>query len=76
MGRKNKNKPKKVSAKREKYKKFHKEKPGTVDISMPELTEEQMKQKREDESRIDRFLRYNRNPPAKEVIERRMKDKR
>ena len=63
MGRKkNKNKKKKVSAKKEKYAKFHKEKPGTLDISMPDLNPDQMKQKREDETKIDRFLRFNRNP--------------
>ncbi len=76
MGRKNKNKAKKISAKKEKYAKFHKEKPGTLDVSMPDLSEDQMKQKRDDETKIDKFLRFNRNPPTKEVVERRMKDKR
>ena len=76
MSRKSKNKPKKVSAKTLRYEKFHKEKPANTDISMPELTEEQNKQKLADQDRIDHFLRNNRNPPAKEVNERRMKSKR
>lgn len=76
MGKKNKNKPKKVSVKKERYSKFHKEKPGTLDISMPDLSEEQTKQRKEDEVRIDKFLRFNKNAPAKEVVERRAKSKR
>jgi hypothetical protein len=77
MGRKkNKNKKKKVSAKKEKYVKFRKDKPGTLDISMPDLDSDAMNQKREDETKIEKFLRFNRNRPTKEVVERRMKDKR
>ena len=71
-----KKKEKKVSAKKLKYQKFHKEKPGTLDISMPELEDDAMKQKREDEEKIDKYLRFNRNPPTKEILLRRMKDKR
>ncbi|MBN2567280.1 hypothetical protein JXB02_04310 [Candidatus Woesearchaeota archaeon] len=74
--KKNKKKKKKVSAKKEKYSKFHKEKPGTPDISMPDLTDEQMKAKREDEEFISFALRVNRNPPTKEIVERKMKSKR
>lgn len=76
MSKKNKNKPKKVSAKKERYSKFHKEKPGTLDIKFPDLTEEQQKQKKEDEEKMERFVRFNRNKPAPEIVERRMKDKR
>ena len=76
MSKKSKKKQKKVSAKALRYAKFQKEKPGTVDITMPDLSEEQNKQKQEDQDRIDRFLRYNRNPPTKEVSERRMRSKR
>lgn len=76
MGRKNKNKPKKVSAKKEKYAKFRKEKPASVDITMPELSDEQIRQKREDEEKINRFLRFNRNRPTKEIVKRREKSKR
>jgi len=74
MGRKkNKNKKKKVSAKKEKYAKFHKEKPGTLDISMPDLSVDQVKQKREDETKIDKFLKFNKNRPTKENLKKRKK---
>jgi hypothetical protein len=76
MGKKNKNKPKKVSVKKERYAKFRKDKPGALNISMPDLTEEQMRQKREDELKIDRFTRFNKNPPIKEIVERKAKSKR
>ena len=76
MSKKSKKKQKKVSAKALRYAKFQKEKPGTVDIAMPDLSEEQNKRKQEDQDRIDRFLRYNRNPPTKELSERRMRSKR
>ena len=74
-GKKNKNKKKKVSAKKEKYAKFRKDKPGTLDISMPDLSPEQVKQKREDESKIDRFLKFNKNKPTKEIKDRKLKRK-
>lgn len=69
-------KEKKISAKAAKYAKFQKDKPAAIDFTMPDLNEEQNKQKQLDQDRIDRFLRYNRNPPTKEVSERRMKSKR
>ena len=76
MGKKNKNKKKKVNAKRERYAKFAKEKPAVLSLTMPELTPEQMKLKQEDERKIDFFLGHNRNPPTHEVNERREKSKR
>ncbi len=72
----NKKKVKKVSAKKERYAKFHKEKSGVLDLSMPDLTDEQVQTKREDETKIDRFLRYNRNPPPKTIVPRKAKSKR
>ncbi|MBW2982186.1 hypothetical protein KY343_04875 [Candidatus Woesearchaeota archaeon] len=75
MGKKNK-KAKKVSAKRERYAKFRKEKPASVDITMPDLSDDQIKQKREDEEKINRFLRFNRNRPTGEIVKRREKSKR
>ena len=47
MGRKN--KPKKTSAKKERYMKFRKEKPSVLTINPPDFTEEQMKERRVDE---------------------------
>ena len=76
MGKKNKNKPKKVSVKKERYAKFRKDKPGALNISMPDLTEEQQKQKREDEQKIDKHLRFNKNPKPREIVERKEKSKR
>jgi len=76
MGKKNKNKPKKVSVKKERYAKFRKDKPAALNIAMPDLSEEQAKQKREDESKIDTFLRFTKNPPTKEIVERKAKSKR
>jgi len=73
MGRK---KEKKKNPKRERYLKFRKDKSGTLDISMPDLDDEQMRQKREDEDKINRFLRFSKNPPVKEIVERRAKSKR
>ncbi|MBI2176155.1 hypothetical protein HYU40_02265 [Candidatus Woesearchaeota archaeon] len=76
MSKKSKKKEKKISAKALRYAKFQKEKPGTIDLTMPDLTEEQNKQKQLDQDRIDMFLRRNRNPPTKEISERRMRSKR
>jgi|GEM_PF-1274927 len=71
-----KKKQKKSNPKRERYLKFHKEKSAVMDVSMPELNDDQMRQKREDESKIERYLKFSRNPPSKEIVERRMKSKR
>ena len=67
---------KKPNLKNERYAKFKKEKPAAMDLSFPELTPEERAQKQEDEQKIARFLRFNKNLPAKEVKERRMKSKR
>ena len=74
MGKKE--KVKKVNLKKERYAKFHKEKPAAMDLRMPELTPEQQQQKKDAELALGRFLRFNRNPPPTEVKERRMKSKR
>ena len=76
MGKKKKKKYKKISAKKEKYAKFRKDKPTSIDLTPPDLTPEQMKQKQEDEIKITRFLRYSKNLPTKEIKERKMKSKR
>ena len=49
-----------VNPKKEKYAKFRKEKPSTMDVRMPELTEEQQKQKQMNDQAISNFLRFNR----------------
>ena len=77
MGKKKKKKDKKKpNPKKEKYAKFHREKSSSMDVSMPDLSPELMKQKQDDEQKINRHLRFSRNPPTKEVNPRRMKSKR
>lgn len=71
-----KKKVKKVSVKKERYAKYHREKPSVLNISMPDLDDEQTKQKRVDETKIDKFLRFNRNAPSKEIVQRRVESKR
>jgi uncharacterized protein with WD repeat len=74
MGKKK--KQKKINPKRERYAKFHKEKSAIMDMSMPDLTPEQRQQKRDDEMKLERFVRFSKNPPTKEIVERKMRSKR
>lgn len=74
MGRKD--KPKKISAKKERYMKFRKEKPSVLAISPPEFTEEQIKERRLDDQRISEFWRSYRRPPQRFVSERKARSKR
>jgi hypothetical protein len=64
MGKKKDKKVKKVSAKKEKYAKFKKEKLN-VSLVMPDLDEDQTKQKRFDETKIEKFFKFNRSPPPR-----------
>lgn len=75
MSKKKKEK-KKVSAKREKYAKFKKDKPSNLNFSTPELTPEQQKQKQEDESKIARFLRFSKNRPVLSIKEKKAREKK
>jgi len=74
MGRKD--KPKKISAKKERYMKFRKEKPTMMTIAPPDLTEEQIKERRTDEQHIGEFWRNYRRPPQRFVSERKARSKR
>jgi hypothetical protein len=74
MGKKD--KAKKISVKKERYLKFRKEKPSSMTVAMPDLTENQVQQKRTDQQRIDNFWRYYRRPPPRFVNERKAKSKR
>lgn len=77
MGKKkNKNRAKKVSVKKERYAKFRKEKPTMLTMAPPELTEEQIKERRQDEQRIGEFWRNYRRPPQRFVSERKARSKR
>jgi hypothetical protein len=66
---------KKLSAKKEKYAKFHKEKAPNMNLTSPELTPEQQKQKQQDELKINSFLRYSKNRPTLSIREKRAKGK-
>ena len=78
MGKKkNKNKAKKVSVKKERYSKFRKDKPSAMVFSTPDnLPDEIIQQRRTDEQRINEFWRHYRRPPEKFVRERDAKAKR
>lgn len=69
-------KQKKVSAKKLKYEKFHKEKPSVLDISMPDLSQEEQTHKQVDEGAINMFLRNRVRVPEKHISERKAKSKR
>ncbi len=76
MGKKNKNKKKKVNPKKERYAKYRKDKPSTMTIvETADVTPEMQKQRQEDEFRINKFMRFNRNPDAKELWEKKDKYK-
>jgi|TARA_B100002003_G_C13935347_1_gene454219 hypothetical protein len=67
----NKKKAKKISAKKEKYAKFRKDKPSTMDLTMPDLSTEEAKQKQDDEMSINKFLRFNKNKPVLSLKDKR-----
>jgi hypothetical protein len=76
MGRKNKNKAKKINAKRERYAKFKKDKPGALDVRMPELPDTVMQEARQADDRIIDFWRHRSRVPDREINERKLKSKR
>ena len=77
MGKKkNKNKTKRINPKKERYAKFRKDKPTNMTVAMPDLPEEIVQTRRQDEQRISDFWRHYRRPPEKFVRERDAKSKR
>ena len=77
MGRKkNKNKAKRINPKKERYTKFRKDKPTNMTFTTPDLDEDAVQTKRNDEQRIDQFWRSYRRPPERFVRERDAKAKR
>ncbi len=48
---------KKVSPKKEKYLKFHREKSATLDLTFPDLSDDARKEIRQDEPRVSSALR-------------------
>ena len=74
MGKKD--KPKKVSAKKERYLKFRKEKPTNMTVAMPDLSEEQVASRRNDEQKLSDFWRHYRRPKERFVRERDAVSKR
>jgi hypothetical protein len=75
MGKKNKNKKKKINPKKEKYKKYHGEKAAILDVRMPDLTPDQQKQRQMDEQIVGTFLRRKMNPPVRELKDIKKKRK-
>ena len=74
---KKKDKAKKISAKKERYAKFKKEKPSALIFTPPDdLPEEVIQQRRTDEQRINDFWRHYRRPPQRFVSERKARSKR
>jgi hypothetical protein len=71
-----KDKPKKISVKKERYLKFRKDKPGTMNFTPPELSDQQVQERRNDEQFINQFWRSYRRPPERFVNERKAKSKR
>ena len=76
MGKKNKNKKKEVNAKKVRYTKFRKEKSAELDLKMPELSDDEIKFRRMDDTEVDKFFRFNRNPNTRSVNPRKDKSKR
>ncbi len=77
MGKKkNKNKAKRVNPKKERYSKFRKEKPSSMTMAMPDLSEDLVQLRRQDEQRISDFWRHYRRPREKFIRERDAKAKR
>ncbi|MBI1935828.1 hypothetical protein HYS31_05295 [Candidatus Woesearchaeota archaeon] len=77
MGKKKKNKAKRVNPKRERYSKFRKEKPSALAFAPPEnLPEESVQQRRLDEQKVESFWRHYRRPAERFVRDRDAKSKR
>ncbi len=74
--KKNKNKAKRINPKRERYTKFRKEKSSSMTVFMPDLPEDAVAMKRQDEQRIGEFWRHYRRPPERYNRERDAKAKR
>jgi hypothetical protein len=62
---------KKKNAKKERYAKFRKDKNVKTAYSSPELTPEQYRQQREDDDKINSFLRYSKNKPVLSLREKK-----
>jgi len=75
MGKKKKKQDKKTNTKKEKYAKFRKDKPSVVVFKEPDRSEEETKSQRDEEFKIERFLRARRAPKEKIPPGRRV-DKR
>jgi len=77
MGKKkNKNKAKRINPKKERYAKFRKEKPTNMTVAMPDLPEEIVQTRRQDEQKIGEFWRHYRRVPERYNRERDAKAKR
>ncbi len=73
---KKKKESKKKNAKKERYAKFKKDKGAKKEYSSPDLTPEQYQQQREDDLKINQFLRYSKNRPSLSLREKKRKGNR
>ena len=71
-----KDKVKKTNPKREKYTKFRKDKPTNMAFTTPDLPEEAVTTRRDDEKRIDSFWKFYRRPAERFNRDRDAKAKR
>lgn len=76
MGKKKEKKKKKINPRKERYAKFHKDKPSALDISMPDLEPEEQKMVKQDEGQITTYLKRRIRVPEKYISERKAKSKR
>ena len=67
---------KKLSAKKEKYVKFRKQKDINMNFTPFNFSDEEMKEVRDEEGRVEKFFKFNRKKDPHEIVARREIDKR
>ena len=69
-------KAKKISAKKEKYSKFKKTKEANASFTPYNFSDEEMKEVRDEETRVEKFFKFARKKEPHEIVMRREFDKR
>lgn len=69
-------KEKKISAKKQKYAKFKKSKETNVSFTPYDFDDEELKEVRQEEDRIEKYFRFSRNKQPHEIVKRREVSKR
>lgn len=75
MSKKDKEK-KKLTAKKEKYLKYRKQKDAALNFVPYDFSEEELKEVRNEEKRLEKFFKFTRNSNPHEIVARREIDKR